>query len=212
MPIQFCCTNCSQPIEVDDEHAGKTAACPYCRFMVTVPQQSTYDAGAAIDARPAAGSEVPEHGEALSPLDVPPVVHRPPPVPLPRQRAAATFGAYALICTLLALALFGAGVIGSVTIAFKNLSNDNGALSMSPSDMEKMQAALMQHPWISAVQFGGLFFALAGLVLAIVSLAQAARGNWRGIVSVIACGLCLLCVCTGLVFATLTGFGLPASH
>ncbi len=212
MSIQFCCTNCSQPIEVDEEHAGKTAACPYCRHMVTVPQQSTYNASAAIDARPAAGPGAPEYAETLGALDVPPVAHRRPPVSLPRQRAAATFGAYALICALLALVLFGIGAIGSVTIAFKNLSNDNGALSMSPSDIEKMQTALTQHPWISAVQFGGLFFALAGLVLAIISLTQSARGNWRGIVSVVVCGVFLLCLCTGVVFATLSGFGLPAPH
>ena len=45
MAIQFACPGCSQPIEVDDEIAGKSAACPYCQHVVTVPDQTTYSPG-----------------------------------------------------------------------------------------------------------------------------------------------------------------------
>lgn len=54
MAIQFQCPGCKQPIEVDDEHAGKTAACPYCRGVITVPQQSTYEPEPIPPARPTA--------------------------------------------------------------------------------------------------------------------------------------------------------------
>ena len=32
---------CSQPIEVDEEWASRTVACPYCRKTVTAPAEST---------------------------------------------------------------------------------------------------------------------------------------------------------------------------
>ncbi|GAF80953.1 unnamed protein product [marine sediment metagenome] len=41
MAIRFQCASCSQPIEVDDEWASKTVACPYCHKTVTAPAEST---------------------------------------------------------------------------------------------------------------------------------------------------------------------------
>lgn len=41
MAIRFQCGSCSQPIEVDDEWASKTVACPYCRKTITAPAEST---------------------------------------------------------------------------------------------------------------------------------------------------------------------------
>lgn len=55
MAIQFICVGCSQPIEVDDEFAGRSAACPYCRHVVTVPSSSTFHPDHPIPARPLAG-------------------------------------------------------------------------------------------------------------------------------------------------------------
>ena len=40
MAIQFMCSACSQPIEVDDEWASRLVACPYCRKTVTAPAAS----------------------------------------------------------------------------------------------------------------------------------------------------------------------------
>ena len=54
MAIQFLCPGCNQPIEVDDDQAAKRAACPYCRQVVTVPEQSTYRPEESVpSARPA---------------------------------------------------------------------------------------------------------------------------------------------------------------
>ncbi|UCF34069.1 MAG: hypothetical protein JSV78_01940 [Phycisphaerales bacterium] len=41
MAIRFHCAACNQPIEVDDEWALRTVACPYCRKTVTAPAEST---------------------------------------------------------------------------------------------------------------------------------------------------------------------------
>lgn len=40
MAIQFECMACHQPIEVDDEWAGKTVACPFCHSRVNAPAES----------------------------------------------------------------------------------------------------------------------------------------------------------------------------
>lgn len=40
-PIRFQCQSCSQPIEVDEEWADKTVACPYCKATVTAPAETT---------------------------------------------------------------------------------------------------------------------------------------------------------------------------
>ncbi|HUU84071.1 MAG TPA: hypothetical protein VM243_11265 [Phycisphaerae bacterium] len=41
MAIQFPCPACQQPIEVDDEWASRSVACPFCRTTVTAPATST---------------------------------------------------------------------------------------------------------------------------------------------------------------------------
>ena len=40
MPIQFHCENCQGWIEVDDEHAGGKAICPFCQTVNSVPGES----------------------------------------------------------------------------------------------------------------------------------------------------------------------------
>ncbi|RJP40604.1 MAG: hypothetical protein C4547_02565 [Phycisphaerales bacterium] len=44
MAIRFSCPGCKQPLEVDDEWAGKLVACPFCRNTVTAPEESTLTA------------------------------------------------------------------------------------------------------------------------------------------------------------------------
>ena len=39
MSIQFLCSACGQPIEVDDDMANLTVTCPYCRNSVIVPDE-----------------------------------------------------------------------------------------------------------------------------------------------------------------------------
>ncbi len=49
MPIEFHCKSCSSRIEVDDEHAGGKAICPFCQTINSVPKGSEPP----ITARPA---------------------------------------------------------------------------------------------------------------------------------------------------------------
>lgn len=42
MAVQFLCPSCEHPIEIDDEWASHSVACPFCRNTVTAPAESTY--------------------------------------------------------------------------------------------------------------------------------------------------------------------------
>jgi hypothetical protein len=42
MALRFACPSCQQPIEIDDEWAGKSVGCPYCKKVVTAPTSSTW--------------------------------------------------------------------------------------------------------------------------------------------------------------------------
>ena len=130
----------------------------------------------------------------------------PPPIPPPRLRAARTFGAYALICALLAIALFGVGIVRGLY-----LLGQSGLLTPTSQptaeQLVKWQRQIGMDAWVAGPQFGGLFFALVGLTLAIVGLTQAARGNWRAITAAVLCGLLFLCLCGGVAAGVLMGFG-----
>ncbi|MBP7747289.1 MAG: hypothetical protein KA383_14300 [Phycisphaerae bacterium] len=201
MPIQFCCTQCGQPIEVDDEHAGKTAACPYCRLTLSVPLQSTYNPESAVMARPADGPAVPD-----TTMPSPYAAGHRPPTPPHRQRVARTFGSYALLCTALGALLFCVGVArGFQLLAAAGVFQPTS--QPSPQDLMQIQMKIAPDPWVIGPQIGGAFFALAGLTLGIISLTQSRQGNWQGILATVLCGLFFLCICSGTVLSAVMGFG-----
>ena len=210
MAIQFHCPGCSQPIEVDDIHAGQTAACPYCRRVMNVPTESSLGqdppaaARAATEADDATAPPAPDHGETVT---------SPPPQPTPgelhigptlsyRDRVARTYGNYALICTAIAIALMvGTLIYGGMLLADKL---DEYADSQ-PSLDEMSQELAMQHPGLAVGPLGAMFFAVVGLALGITSVKQTTRGNWRGIVAVVLCGLFAVCFSGANVLGLLAG-------
>ncbi len=206
MPIQFCCTQCHQPIEVDDEHAGQSAVCPYCRHVIAVPTESTHQPATAVTARPLGG--VPSASGAATAPDVcePPAEHRRPTIPAQRQRAAFTFGNYALICAGLGLILFAFAMVGGAALFLQHVG-PTATTQPTPEEMERhLRSIVAEHAWIPALELGGLFFGLAALALGIVSLTQV-PGNWRGLTAVIVCGLFLVCVCSATGLAVAMGVG-----
>jgi DNA-directed RNA polymerase subunit RPC12/RpoP len=208
MSIQFCCTQCQQPIEVDAEHAGKSAVCPYCRHMVAVPADSTYRHDDAVAARPLDTPAEAASEPASVDAGQPPTASRAPAIPPPRLRTGYTFGSYALLCTGLGVVLFAAAMIGSAGLFWQKFGQGT-TTAPSPEEMEQhLRAVTTEHAWIPALELGGLFFGLAGLALGIVSLTQV-RANWRGLTAVIVCAVFLLCVCSATGLAVMMGLGVP---
>ncbi len=210
MAIQFRCSHCQKPIEVDDEHAGGEALCPFCRQRVPVPDASTL-APAARPVEPtgeaptvAPGPDVPE----------PPALHTLPAMPsaeaLARQMAARSFARYAIVSALLCYGLFfsvlGYGCVVSVRafVAISGSGQPPTTQQIEQAQKELMES-LQSQPWVQAAQLGATFFALVGTLLAIVSLRQQRTGNWPAVLSLVGCGLYMTCTCGSVAFALAAG-------
>jgi len=179
MSIQFACTNCGQPIEVDDEHAGESAACPYCHHVVTVPQESTYKPEAAVPARPATGSPHPAAGGYGADLGA---------------ERGRRLGSYGLICTGITIVLL---VIASIVAGYMIASRPGGLPQgkMSNEQMEKLMVEIGHAPAIQGLSIAAFVAALVGLTFGVVSVSQARAGNWRGWLALVVCGAYVVCNC-----------------
>ncbi len=205
MPIQFRCSQCGEPIEVDDEHANQTASCPYCRHLVTVPTESTYQPTQAVVARPAEG-----HGTAPGgwPSDQGGPSSAPvTPVLSDRQRLAVTFGNYALVCAVLAVLAFGAAMIRAAVLMY---GDGQMAIGPQPSSeqMQEMQRRLAADSWVGILMMGFFLLSLTGVALSIASLVHHRANNWRAIVAMAFCGAIVVCFCSAEVVGRLMGFGM----
>jgi hypothetical protein len=221
MAIQFHCPGCSQPIEVDDIHAGQTAACPYCQRVISVPSESELDRSHSGVARPTSGGV---DGDSTSAPGLPQAREfnageppHPPPVPGelhvgpslgPRERVARTWGNYALILSVLSVLLLGVALVYGFMIVGPELMKDPRP---SPESMAEIEAKLQANTLVGVASCGALVFAVGGLALGITSLSQSRRGNWRAIVSVVVCGLFIICACSGMLLTIATsGLAAPA--
>lgn len=193
MAIQFRCTGCSQPIEVDDEHVGRMAACPYCRRVVTIPPSSTLEPQVVVTAR----------GLSDVQATLPPAID---PARTYAQQQAASYGNFAMICTALTLALCGVFVVRTFTIATQSGIVRPGA-APTADDQKRLMELAGRDAWIIGPVYGALFFSLFGLGLGIASIRRSAQSNWRGILACVLCGLYVLCQCGGIIMA---GAGLAA--
>ncbi len=197
MSIQFQCSQCQQPIEVDDEYAGRSAACPYCRSVNTVPQESTYCPDGVVSARPATGGEPGGMQASFEAYDGP-GAH--PAVLTVQEVAARRYGTMALVCAGLVAVLL-------IVSAAMLMPMMNKLISQSPNraapTVEELAREIEQHP----EEASGVFIsqclqtvvAVVGMIVGVISLMQRAAGNWRAWIGVVVCGLSLLGVCAGMV-------------
>lgn len=196
MAIQFRCPSCSQPIEVDDEFALRSAQCPYCRSVVAVPAVSSLEFGAPVTARPVPNADpgpLPRAEGTLAPAL--------PPIPTSRADArhasARWYGNLSLVATGLTLALIVLAMIRIVVVMAQ------GGLDPAASTQEETLRRVGSDALVQAASLGMLFFALVGFVLAVTSVVQARAGNWRGFVSLAICGGLLICNCATAVMSAL---------
>lgn len=209
MAIQFHCPGCGQPIEVDDIYASKSAACPYCRRVVNVPEATAGDFAATVTARPGGGATPNEH-PTPSPAYIAGDGLHVGPSATPREIAARRFGNYALICAILAVLLFGSIVVYSVSLIPSDVLHGS-ASGFSPERMEELQKKIGETPWVIAANLGMLVFAVLGTILAIVSLTQRRAKNWRAIVALVICGVFVLCTCSAVLLSAAAGAAGAAS-
>lgn len=216
MAIQYQCESCRRPIEVDDEYAGRVAACPYCGHSGAVPEASTWRPERPTGAGPVsagpvridenAGQEpapiVREHAPGISPF---------PPPPPPQQPGSAALGNYALICSLIVVVLMAAMFVKMMSVYIAEaqpMLASQPATQPTTQQVEEIQKAVFANlgdtPWFTAASLGAMFFSLAGLILAIIGW-RSGRGVWRCIVSCIICAPIIGCVVMSVILQVIGG-------
>lgn len=214
MAIRFRCARCQQPIEVDDVLAGQLARCPFCESVVHVPAESALDIDQIATARPAEGASFPPPPPGISPVAMPPLPGSPS-LPMPPLRGSSSnaglnptairFGNSALICTALAAGMFLVSLVrmyGHFVQAMKTLGLDATQQLTSQQVqgiMDATAAAAQSDGYIQGLSCGLLFFVVAAMVFALISLRQQRAGNWRAWLSVGVCSMALLCVCASVL-------------
>lgn len=193
MAIRFACPACRQPLEVDDEWGGQSVACPYCQRVVTAPQTSTWPTGTVPVANPAGGYGQVRQGESGFAPPPPPVGYAPGPMP-----AASNSALGALVLTLVGAGLSLAATFGfSVTVSSQIM--DRVGPRAGFSEAMRVQQELLEQGRLRPS--GGLSFlmllaaisSIAGLVMAVRSLARREGGRGMAITACVLGPLFLLC-------------------
>lgn len=183
MAIQFTCTACGQPIEVDDEMADQAVTCLYCQKVVTTPAMSTLEGGAAAQA-----AATVEPGEVAIPVYAP---DAPPP-------KTGLLGWIALACIVVSvLCLMYVGLVARSMMEGMDLKPE------TPQEIEEFQKAVQERmqsrPSLLVLSpLGSCVFPLAGVVCAIIALVKGYRPRWPAIVA--------LCLVGGIVVLGCAGF------
>ncbi|MGQ9651572.1 MAG: DUF7560 family zinc ribbon protein [Phycisphaerae bacterium] len=195
MAIRFVCPSCRQPIEVDDEWAGQSVGCPYCRKVITAPAMSSWPS-----------DQIP----MANPLREPPGPVMPPPgypVGPPAQAASAAPWALTMAITCSLLSIFAA-IVWSGNL-MKSLTEKVGP-NPTQEQIQKAYSDMIssgQLPYSSlatAAAIVGTLCGIGGLVLAIRTLLwqQPRRG-----MAIAACIISVAFSCCGgfLLLTSLAG-------
>ncbi|MFH1417007.1 MAG: hypothetical protein ABII12_01790 [Planctomycetota bacterium] len=181
MVIQFRCTHCGQPIEVDDDMAGKAVTCPYCSKVATTPAET--DMSVRADAPPAG---MPEAGGSL------PYALSPPPKPS--------------ILPWLALGCVVLSVLFVIYAAIAGKSVTEG-LNMQPKTQDEaevlgktIEERVSAKPSLRVASILGVCaMPVLGVILAIVALVKRSRPRWPAITALCLLGLAIVGGCVAVV-------------
>jgi hypothetical protein len=192
MAIQFTCTACGQPIEVDDEMANMSVTCPYCRKAVVAPATGTLAAGAAPPEALTAGTG----GEAALPYagTAPPTKSGP-------------LGWIALGCVVICLLC-----LGYATLVGQAMLQDLDLESVTPQEVEEIQAIIQERmkskpELVFSSIAGSCVLPLVGVVCAIIALVKGYRPRWPAIVALVLLGGVVVMVCAGLLLQIINATG-----
>lgn len=218
MAIQFRCVGCSQPIEVDNEFAGRTAMCPYCRRVVTVPAETTLPALAPAAARPAdepyppGVPPLPPAGYAertglpqLQPGGVPALPPHVGVVPGALQRPH-PLAWVSFLCGLALLGLFVVLALYFVQIAASEYPGGMTATApaqLSDEEMKAFQKRLLERvqatPVLGIASWGMIVLSVLGVTAGIAALMKRAARNWPAWIGIVISGAFVVCMCGGLL-------------
>lgn len=189
MSIRFQCQSCSQPIEVDDEWACKTVACPFCSATINAPQQSTLTELEHIPtASPISVSSAEDHMSHLATTDQ----------PVQRNRVAMV--SLVLTGLFIFMQIVGAMIVSPHNIEFIDLLEKYQASDQSADAQMKIFNDFVSHyggempGWFIAcllIQLSAIPIFLAAMICAIIGIRRAHR---RSLATT------SLVICSGIIF------------
>jgi hypothetical protein len=199
MPIRFACPACRQPLEIDDIWGGQSVACPYCHRVVTAPQGSTWPGGdvpLAAPARPE-GQQPPLPSPGFAPPPPPPGYQAPysyasqPPV----RTSSAGWALTLTLCGAVVLIVLSLAWLAAISRQVMETTGPNAA----QKDVERAFTELYtkghppRFPGLATAALGAMLASIAGVVLAIRSLARQEPGRGMAIAACVVGALFLLC-------------------
>jgi len=166
MAIRFNCPSCQQPIEVDDEWAGHSVGCPYCKKVVSAPRSTTWPQG-----------DIPQ----ASPAD--PALQPPPPPPgsgypttaqhMPTSNAAVWALILAITSAVLSILGWFIWWIMITNKAIEKVGMDASQEELSRAVQEiLLSGSVPISPFASAAAILGALCGITGIILAVRSLLQ----------------------------------------
>ena len=189
MAIRFACPSCQQPIEIDDQWAGQSVGCPYCKKVVTAPPSSTWPPG-----------EVPVASPAGSAFRPPPPPGDQAQAPVAPATAASPYAAWGLTLSLTCAVLCTLGMVvwfGQFGLLAVEKLGDNP--HPTREETQKAQQEIMEeiiaegryptNTFSTAAALIGALCGLGGLVLAVRSLLRQERRRGMAIAA------CLIGAC-----------------
>lgn len=163
MAIRFACPSCRQPIEIDNEWAGQSVGCPYCRKVVTAPHTSAWPE-----------SQIPVASPVRQPAEpiLPPTGYAGHPYPVQPGVGGAS---WALILSVTSALLC---IIGTMAFSYQMQSIVEQKVGRTPSFVEAQRALqealasgqVPRSPVTMACAIVGGLCGIGGLALAIRTL------------------------------------------
>lgn len=184
MAIRFHCPSCKQPIEIDNEWAGQSVACPYCQKVVTAPQNDEL-AGGVQTAQPGAGLNPPPPPQGMATAYAP-------------AKPGSTMAVVSLLMVLAAGACFVFGLM-QFGMAIQQHMQNNIDPNLTPEQMQKQLEDDVQQGKISVPSSAGTAawlgtaLALGGLIVSILSLVRGESMKWMAIIALLIGLLFMLC-------------------
>ena len=195
MVIRFQCGSCSEPIEIDDEWASKSVACPYCRKTVTAPAESTLSDADEIP------TAVPLSPGAMAPAVVPSLSTGPSPVLVQRNAmaVAAAVLASCLVGLMLAITLVLTPHAEEMEEFQQALSSAGGFAEMVKAQAEFYESRGGVPSWmiaVGALEGAMVLVWIATLVCGIIAVRRPHR-HALSVAALVVAGLTPLMFCCG---------------
>ncbi len=190
MVVQFLCPACSQPLEIDDQWAGKPVSCPYCCRTVTTPSESTLDQSAIPQATgllEADGLTSPA-AEQMAPPEIPTTSH-------PLAGWSLALGA-AAVAVFIGMNI----VLGMDPEVQRTIGGAQTTREVQERMMEQMASGNMPSWFLTTVIGGLLIFGLwlAGLVCGFIALSKPGPRR-KAHLGLLLCGGLLLVSCLSTI-------------